>query len=125
MSTVRDAVDQVRSDARDLHKKIGLSTAKNHSVIRGDLQDGAVQAKRLATSLKALAKDQAVDAKAHLEHAASLLEAAAAGAQTVGKAADAQLREANIGMLKSTRDALEDVSHAIAAKRSATAKKHA
>ena len=117
-----DAVDQARSDARDLYKKIEAGTTKNHATVRADLQDAASKEQRLASSLKTVAQDQRTDAKAHLEHAAVMLEAAASAAKSVAQASDAELRVANLAMLERTRDAVQDVSRAVAAKRGAAAK---
>ena len=117
-----DAVDQARNDARDLYKKIEAGTTKNHAAVRADLQDVAVKEQRLASSLRTAAQDQRTDAKAHLEHAAAMLEAAASAAKSVAQASDAELRQANLAMLDRTRDAVQDVSRAIAAKRGAAAK---
>jgi hypothetical protein len=125
LSKVKDAIDQVRGETQDLYKTIEASTTKNHAAIRTDLQDVATQAQRLASSLKTISNDQRTDTKQHLEHAASLLEAAAADAKTVATATNADLREMNVAMLERTRDAVGSVSRAVASKRSAAVKEHA
>lgn len=125
MSTVTDAVDQVRHDVQDLHKRIEASTAKNNTRIREDLQDAAKRAQQLASSLRQQAKDQRAEAKAHLEHAASLLEEGASGAMSAVGATEADTRQRAHAALERTRDALQSVSQAIAAKRSAGAKQRA
>lgn len=123
MNITLEAVDQARNDARSLYKQIHESTSKSHAAIRGDLQDAATQAQRLASSLKTLGSDQRADASGHLGHAASLLEAAAEDARTIAKANAADVRDANLAMLEHTRDAVQDISQAIAAKRAAARRK--
>lgn len=110
MSTVIEAVDQARNETRSLYTHIQESTAKNHEEIRTDLRDAAIQAQRLASSLKTLASDRRTDEKQHLEHAALLLETAAAEAKNVASASAADMRRANLAMLKRTRDAAQAVA---------------
>ena len=118
MNKTQDAVDEARSKTQDLYRHIRESTAKNHAAIRDDFQT-------VASSLKTLARDRQADQKQHLEHAALLLEQAAANAKSLAAAGAADVREANMAMLQHTRDALQDMSYAIAAKRAAFAKQHA
>jgi ElaB/YqjD/DUF883 family membrane-anchored ribosome-binding protein len=117
MSTATDAVDKVRQDTQDLYKLIEASMAQNHARIREDLQDAAKRAEQLASSLRQHAKDQRTDAKAHLEHAASLLEEGASSARSVAAATHAELRQTALASLERTRDALQSLSQAVAAKR--------
>ncbi len=118
MNKTQDAVEQARSKTQDLYKQIRESTEKSHAQIRDDFQT-------VASSLKTLARDRQADQKQHLEHAALLLEQAAASAQSVAKASAGDVRETNMAMLQRTRDALQDITYAIAAKRAAFAKQHA
>ena len=114
MSKVLDAVDQVRNEGRVLHQKIGANmtnTKRDHAVLRADLQEAAADAKRLAGSLRTLAKDRRTDETDHLAHAASLFDEAAKG-QTPQE------------MRSRVRKALQFVSLAIAAKRFAARKRH-
>jgi hypothetical protein len=125
MNKTAEAVDQARNETQSLYKRIRESTATEHSAIRSDLQDAAAQAQRLASSLKTLAGDRRADEKNHLEHAALLLEQSAASVKTVATANSTDIRKANTAMLQRMRDALQDISHAVAAKRAATTKEHA
>ena len=117
MNKVIEAVDQARDETRTLYRRIRESTGKNHAAIRADIQDASAQAQRLASTLKTLASDRRIDEKAHLDHAASLLETAAAGGKSVASATAGELRKTNMTMLEHTRDAVQDISQAIAAKR--------
>lgn len=122
MNKTIEAVDQARDDARSLYKKIRENTDQNHAAIRSGLQDAATQAQQLAGSLKTLAADRRADVQKHLEHAALLLEQAAASAKNIASANAADVRKANAAMQQRTRDALQDISHAVAARRAAVAK---
>jgi hypothetical protein len=124
MIQTTEAVDRAREETRTLYKQIEQNTAANHAVLRSDLDDAAEQANRLAASLKKLAADRRTDQQKHLEHASLLLEQAAAGVQSVSAANAADLRKANAAMQQRTRDALQDISHAIAAKRSESRTAH-
>ena len=115
MSKVLDAVEQVRHEAQTLHKKIDANvtnTKRDHAVLRADLQEAAADAKRLAGSLRTLAKDRRTDQTDHLAHAATLLDEVAKG----GSQQEMRTR---------VRRALQFVTLAIAAKRLAARKQHA
>ncbi len=122
MIKVTEAVDQARDQTRDLYKRIQENTSQNHATIRTGLRDSATQAEQLASSLRTVAQDQRNDAGRHLQHAASLLESAASGAKSVANVTNGELRQKSIAMLEHTREALQNVSQAVAAKRSAAFK---
>ena len=122
MSTTTSALQKARADGQALHEKIAATTAKNHAAIRADLESAALDAKRLGDSLKTLAAGQRADAKQHLQNAATRLEQASADAKAITTASEQQLRAANQAMLDHTRDALLNLSHAIASARSAASK---
>ena len=119
LGTVMDAVDQVRSDAKSFYQQIEASTSKSQAAMRSNLQDAATQAQQLASSLRSAEKNQSADATRCLEHAASLLDSAAESARGAAQATDANLRKTSMTILEQTRDALHDVSEAVAAKRAA------
>ena len=112
-----DAVDGARDELRTLHKKLDAATAKNRDSLRADLQDAGTQAQRIADSLKTLAGQQRADASNGLAQASSKLEKAAANAKDAASANEEKLRQANQSMLTHTRQALQNVSEAVAAKR--------
>ena len=119
-----DTVDSARDQLRTLHKKLDAATAKNRDTLRADLQDAGAQAQRIAGSLKTLAGQQRTDASDRLAQAASALEKSAANAKNAASANDEKLRQTNQDMLAHTRQALQQVSEAVAAKRAAL-QKHA
>lgn len=125
MSTVNDAVDQARENLRTLHKQIGANIAKQRAGTRADLDEAAAQAQRLAAALRTLAGDQRALAKQQIENAATILDHAAANAKMVGDAAGSEIRQKNTALLQQTREALQSVSTAVAAKRAALSKQHA
>jgi len=118
VTNTKDALARARGEAQDLHRKIEASTAKNHAVIRTDVQNAALQAQALAASLKTVAEAQRTDAKQHLKDAASQLEAAGKVARDVAGASEAQLKQTNRAMLGKVRASLENLSQAVASQRS-------
>lgn len=122
MSTMKDALDKARGEAQDLYKSIAGTTAKDHAVIRADIQNAGAQAHQLAASLKTVAESQQADAKQHVKDAAAQLEDAAKHAHDLTSASEAQLKETNALMLSKARDAIQNLSHAVAERRSKAAK---
>jgi hypothetical protein len=116
---MKDAVAVARSDAQALHAKIQATTNKDHAAIRADAMNVASAAQELAASLKTLAESQQSDAKQHLRDAASVLEKAAQGARELHSAGDADVKVRNRATLQRVRGAAQQLSKAVAAKRSA------
>jgi ABC-type transporter Mla subunit MlaD len=123
VSTVKDALDQARSEAQDLHKKIEAGRAKDHAALKAEVQDSANKAQQLAASLKSVIDGQRDDAKQHVKDAAAHLDDAAKHARDLASANDAQLKAANQAMLSKVRDAAENLSRAIASRRTTAAAK--
>jgi hypothetical protein len=123
VSTIKDALDRARSEAQDLHKKIEAGTAKDHAVLKVELQDSATKAQQLAASLKTVVDGQRDDAKQHVKDAAAHLDDAAKHARDLAGASDAKLKAANQAMLSKVRDAAENLSHAVASRRAGVASK--
>jgi hypothetical protein len=123
VSNINETLDEARSEAQDLHKRIDATTAKDHAAIRADVKDSAEKAKQLAASLKSIVDGQRADAKRHIEDAASQLEDAAKHAREIESASDAQLKERNKAMLSKVRNAAESLSQAVASERAKVAVK--
>jgi hypothetical protein len=123
MSTIKDALDRARSEAQDLHKKIEAGTAKDHAALKAEVQESATKAQQLAASLKTVIDGQRDDAKQHIKDAAAHLDDAAKHARDLATASDAQIKSANKAMLSKVRDAAENLSHAVASRRTAVAAK--
>ena len=49
--SIKEAVDEARSEAQELHRRIEASTTKNHDAIRAELDNTAFKAKELAASV--------------------------------------------------------------------------
>jgi hypothetical protein len=117
-----DAVEQVRSDAQALHKRIQETATKNHAAIRANGSSVAAEASKLASAVRELIEGQRADAKQHLKDAASSLEAAAADTQNLVTASDADLKARNVAALGRVRSATQKLSQAVAAKRASLVK---
>ena len=96
-----------------------------NQVVSADLRDAATRAESLATSLQAAAKSQQPETQQHLDDAAAALKGVASDVRSGAQAGGAELRAKSIAALNQSRDALQHISSAIAAKRSAAAKQPA
>jgi hypothetical protein len=122
MSNISDSLSRARGDAQALHQKIDAATAKNNEAVRSDLEQAGAKAKALAASLKTEAESQRNDARQHLKSAASQLEDAGKRASDLAHATQSQIKDTNTAMLGKVRDALQNISQAIASQGRAAAK---
>lgn len=116
-TTMKTALDQARSDAQSLHKRIDDFTAKDRAATKADFEKAGADARKLAATLKTLSETQKADAKQHLKDAATRLEDAANHAKDIAAASEADIKQKNAAMLDRTRAAVQSVSRAIAAQR--------
>ena len=116
---VKDAVDQVRVAAQELHKAISDAAAKTGGAAKADLQVIPQKAKAAADSIKGSLGTQNAAAKKSLTEAVTYLEAtgkhAAEGVKTSGKEFQTAVRQT----IADARAAVQKVSEAVAAKRTA------
>ena len=119
MSTVNDALDKARSDAQDLHKKLLAATGKDQVAIKADLGTVAAGAQQLAASLKQTAQGQQPSTKQYLNDAASLMQDAASHAKDAAQAAAPEFASAKTKVIADVTQGLNNLSHAVAAQRSA------
>ena len=119
MNTVSDAIDKARSDAQDLHKKLMAATGKDRAAIKADLNTVAAGAQQLAASLKQTAQYQEPNAQQYLNDAASLMQDAANHAKNAAQAAAPEFASAKSKVIADVSGSLNNLSHAVAAQRSA------
>jgi phage shock protein A len=116
---VKDAVDQVRTAAQELHRAISDAAAKRGGAVKADLQAVPQKAKAAIDSIKGSMAVQNVAAKKHLEEAVTYLEAtgkhAADGVKSSGKEFQTAVRQT----IADARAAAQKVSEAVAATRTA------
>jgi hypothetical protein len=122
VSKVTDAVEEARSDAQALHKRILGTTAKDHAAMRASARSVAAEASELGRAVRGLVQSQQADAKQHLKDAASSLEAAATDAQDLVNASGADVKARNLAALGHVRSATQKLSQAVAAKRASLVK---
>ena len=120
MSNLNDAIEKSRTQAQKLHETIAETTAKNHAVIRVELQNAADQARHLADSLREVASAQQADAKQHLQDAASSLDEAAKSGKNIAASSQNDLKTINKSMLFNALAAVQTLSRAVAEKRSSS-----
>jgi hypothetical protein len=118
---VKDAVDQVRAAAQELHKAISDAAAKQGGATKADLEAVPQKAKAAIDSIKTSVAAQNEVAKQRLTEAATYLEAsgkhAAEGVKSSGKEFQTAVRQT----IADARAAAQKASEAVAAKRAAGA----
>ena len=116
---VKDAVDQVRSATQQLHRAISDAAAKRGGAAKADLQAVPQMAKAAADSIKGSMAAQNEAAKKRLAEAVTYLEAtgkhAADGVKSSGKDFQTAVRQT----IADARTAVQKVSEAVAASRTA------
>jgi hypothetical protein len=117
VTNTKDALDHARGEAQSLLKKLEAASAKNDTAIRADLQAAATHAHELASSLTTVAHEQRADAKQHIDNAIKVLEEAAKHAKSVAAASGADLKKSAHAMTGRAKDAVENLSRAVASRR--------
>ena len=120
---VKDAVDKVRSATQQLHKAISDAAAKRGGAVKADLQAVPQMAKAAADSIKGSMATQNDAAKTRLAEAVTYLEAAGKHAADGAKSSGKEFQTAVRQTIADARAAAQKVSEAVAAKRTAVAKK--
>ena len=120
---VKDALDHIRAAAQELHGTISDAAAKRAGATKADLEALGQKAKAVTESAKASIGSQNDAAKKHLTEAISKLEATqkhvAEGLKSSGQAFETSVRK----VVADARASVQNVSEAIAAKRSAASTK--
>jgi hypothetical protein len=118
---VKDAIDQVRAAAQELHKAISDAAAKRGGAAKADLEAVPMKAKAAIDSIKSSGAAANAAAKKHLDAAVTFFEAtrthAADGVKATGKEFQTAVRQT----IADARAAVQQVSEAVAAKRTAAA----
>jgi len=119
---VKDPLDQARENAQAFYQKIEAATATNHAQIRTSLEKVSTDAEKVAINLKALGEKQNADAKLHLQLAQAAFEDTAKRAKEALAATDADLKKKNQAVIERARQAVTNLSRAVAARRAGTTK---
>jgi uncharacterized protein YqgV (UPF0045/DUF77 family) len=118
---VKDAVDHVRAATQELHKAISDAAAKRGGAAKADLEAVPQMAKAAIDSIKGSVAAQNGATKKQMAEAVTYLEAtgkhAAEGVKSSGKAFQTAVRQT----IADARAAVQKVSEAVAAKRTAEA----
>jgi hypothetical protein len=119
---VKDALDNVRSAAQELHGAISDAAAQRGGAMKADLEAIPQKAKAVAESLKSSMTGRNDASKKYMTDAITYLEAtnklAVDALKSSGQAFQSSVRQA----LADARAASQKVSEAVAASRSASAK---
>lgn len=116
---VKDALDDVRAAAQQLHAAISDAAAKRNEAIKADFQAIPPKAKAVMDSIKSKIGAQNEVAKKRLTEAMTYLEATKKHADESLKNTGQTFQASVTQTLADARAAVEKVSEAVAAKRSA------
>lgn len=116
---VKDAVDKARAAAQELHRAISDAAAKRGGAAKADLEAVPQMARAAIGSIKGSAAAQNGVAKAHLADAVKYLEATGNDAALAVKSSGKEFQTAVRRSIADARAAVQQVSEAVAAKRTA------
>ena len=116
---VKDALDNVRAAAQQLHAAIGDAAAKRNEATKADFQAIPLKTKAVMDSIKGSIGAQNEVAKKHLSEALTHLEATKEHADQSLKNTGQAFQTSVTQTLADARAAVEKVTEAVAAKRSA------
>jgi exonuclease VII small subunit len=120
---VKDAVDNLRSAAQDLHKQIGDAVSKKSGASKADIAALAEKTKSVIQSAKATVDTQKGNVGKHLTDAVKHLEATQAHLSDSLKATGTALDTSVKKVLAEARASVQKVSEAVAEKRAANSVK--
>jgi len=119
---IKGALDHIRAAAQELHGALSDAAAKSGGAVKHDLEGIPQKAKAVAESVRSSMGAQNATAKKHLTEAITNLEAtqkhAAESLKSSGQAFETAVRQA----VSDARAAVQRVSEAVAATRSAASK---
>ena len=119
---VKDALDNVRASAQELHSAISDAAAKRGGAMKIDLEIVEKKAKAVAESAKSSMAAQNDAAKKHLAEAIKRLEAVQKDAAEGLKATGSTFQSAVRKTLADARASVQQTSEAVASKRSTKSK---
>ncbi len=120
---VKDALDTVRAAAQHLHAAIGDAAAKRNEAAKADIQAIPSKAKAVMDSIKGSIGAQNEVEKKHLTEALTHLEATKEHADQSLKTTNQAFQTSVTQTLADARAAVDKVTEAVAAKRSAQTRK--
>jgi len=121
----KDAVDKARAAAQELHKAISDAAAKRGGAAKADLEAVSQKAKAAIDSIKSSMANQNEAAKKQLSEAVTYLEATGKHAGEAVKSSGKDFQIAVRQTIADARAAVQKVSEAVAAKRTAQSTQHA
>jgi hypothetical protein len=120
---VKDAIDNMRSAAQDLHKQIIDAAAKKSGATKADIAALTEKAKSLAKSVRASIDTQQGNVAEHLNDAIKHLEATQANLSDSLKATGAGFDTSVKKVLAEARASVQRLSEAVAERRAANSAK--
>lgn len=120
---VKDAIDNLRSAAQDLHKQISDAAAKRGGATKAEITALTEKAKNMVQSAKASIETQKGNVAKNLTDAVSHLEATQANLSDSLKATGTSLDTSVKKVLAEARASVQKLSEAVAEKRAANSAK--
>ncbi|MBV8596078.1 MAG: hypothetical protein JOZ50_07465 [Candidatus Eremiobacteraeota bacterium] len=121
-TTVKSAVDQARSDAQALHKKLEDNKTHDQAAIRASLENVHSEAKKLVLSLRPVVEAMYADDRRLVTDAITSLETLAHSTKDLASASNEELKVKNQAAIDRLRIAMQKLSRAVAAQRKAISK---
>jgi hypothetical protein len=119
LNNISDALERARGDGQALHKRIAKLTDKNRANVQAESVILSGQAHELARYVKILMNGQQADVAQHLKEAASTLEGLANDTRRLAVTHESDLEGKNREALQRAWRAVEKLTQAVAANRSA------
>ena len=118
MNTIQTNLERARNQARDLHKKLAVTAIVDQVALRAEMAHAAAKALELRHSLSAKANGERPGAQKHIEAAKAALDDAASRAKAAATAGAADLKSAAEAARERTRQAVQQLTDAVALQRS-------
>jgi exonuclease VII small subunit len=120
---VKDALDNVRTAAQELHKAISDAIIKRGGATKADLESFGQKIKSITDSAKSTVNTQNAAVKKHMNEAVTQLEATQKRVNDGLKASGEKLQTSVRQTLADARASVQKISEAVAAQRSAASNK--
>ena len=118
MNTVQSALEKARSQAQDLHKNMEISALQDQVAMRAEMARVAAKTLELRQSLSGAQNGNRAAVQQHIQAAQSALDEASTKAKAAATAGAADLKKSAEAVRERTRQAVQQLTDAVAAERS-------
>lgn len=117
MISLHDQIDLARGKAQHIHQQLDDQLSSDQASLKAAQTHAAAEAKALGDSLEAHLGDQEADVKLNVQKAVLALHEASAKVSMSMHATGAEVKSQSEEMLTRIRTAIDNLSHAVAARR--------